>query len=132
MGKESLLVDDYSAQLARYAAGLKLADVPPEVVATAKRVVLDQLGCQIASSTLPWSLKFRDAIKATGTSGGATVVYHGDRVSIDNAAFLNSAFGHGNEIDDACVRTPSHSGSVIIPAVMALAEALRARKRSKP
>lgn len=118
-------MEDYSAQLARYSAEFRLADAPPDVVRTAKRVVLDQLGCQVASSTLPWSRKFRDAILATGTSGGTTVVYHGDKVSVDNAAFLNSAFGHGNEIDDACVRTPSHSGSVIIPAVLALAEQLK-------
>jgi 2-methylcitrate dehydratase PrpD len=112
----------YSAQLAAYAAEFQLADAPDAVVRMAKRVVLDQIGCQIACSTLPWSLQFRDAVRATGTAGEATVVYHGDRVSADNAAFLNSAFGHGNEIDDASVRTPSHGGSTIVPAVLAVAE----------
>lgn len=119
-------MEDYSAQLARWAANFRLADAPPEVVKVTKRVILDQLGCEVASSTLPWSMKFREAVLSTGTSGGATVVYHGDKVSLDNAAFLNSQFGHGNEMDDACVRTPSHSGSVVIPTVNAVAEHVKA------
>jgi 2-methylcitrate dehydratase PrpD len=123
-------VEDYSAQLAAYAADFRLADAPAEVVRMAKRVVLDQLGCQIACSTLPWSLQTRDAVLALGTGGGATIVYHGDRVGVDNAAFLNSAFGHGNEIDDASVRTPSHCGSVIVPAALAVAEHRRSSGRA--
>ena len=88
----------------------------------AKRAVLDQFGCQAGDATHPWSLPFRAAVLAMGTGGDATAVYHGDRVSVDNAAFLNSAFGHGNEIDDASVRTPSHCGAVVVPASMAVAE----------
>jgi 2-methylcitrate dehydratase PrpD len=123
-------VEDYSAQLAAFAADFRLADAPDAVVRMAKRAVLDQLGCQIASATLPWSRQFRDAVLATGTGGNATVVYHGDRVSVDNAAFLNSAFGHGNEMDDASVRTPSHCGAVAVPTALALAEVRRASGRS--
>jgi 2-methylcitrate dehydratase PrpD len=116
---------DESAQLAAYAAEFRLADASAEVVRFAKRAVLDQLGCQIAGATLPWSLQFRDAVLSTGTGGDATVAYHGDRVSVDNAAFLNSAFGHGNEMDDASVRTPSHCGAVAVPAGIAVAEHVR-------
>jgi 2-methylcitrate dehydratase PrpD len=123
-------VDDYSAQLAAYAADFQLADAPEAVVRMAKRAVLDQFGCQVAGATLPWSEQFRAAVLATGTGGGASVVYHGDRVSVDNAAFLNSAFGHGDEMDDASVRTPSHCGAVVVPAALALAELRHAPGRS--
>jgi 2-methylcitrate dehydratase PrpD len=112
----------YSAAIADFASSFRLADAPAVVVRMAKRVLIDQLGCEIAGSTLPWSGKFRQSIAALGSRGDATVVYHGDSVSVDNAAFLNSAFGHANEIDDACVRTPTHAGSAVIPAALAAAE----------
>lgn len=112
----------YSAALADFASSFRLADAPATVVEMAKRVLIDQLGCEIAGSTLPWSAKFRQAILALGGRGEATVVAHGDRLTVDNAAFLNSAFGHGNEMDDACTRTPTHAGSVVIPAALAAAE----------
>lgn len=112
----------YSATIANFASTFRLADAPADVLRRAKQVLIDQLGCEIAGSTLPWSGKFRQSIAALGSRGDATVVYHGDSVSVDNAAFLNSAFGHANEIDDACVRTPTHAGSVVIPAALAAAQ----------
>jgi 2-methylcitrate dehydratase PrpD len=107
-------------RLARFAASY--APFPPEVIAQAKRMVLDQIGCQLSAATLPWSLAYRASIAGMGSGGDATVVFHGDRLALDQAAFLNGAFGHGNELDDTHLPSATHPGSVIIPPVLAIAE----------
>jgi 2-methylcitrate dehydratase PrpD len=107
-------------QLAAFAVDQKR--FPPEVLNEGKRLILDQLACQIAFATLPWSLAYRDAVLSLGLGTGATVVYHGDKVPLDQAAFLNSAFGHGGEFDDSQLGSNTHSGAVVLPPVLALAE----------
>ena len=97
----------YSAALAQFSHDFRLENAPAVVVEMAHRVLIDQLGCEIAGSTLPWSGRFRASVTALGSSGPARIVNHGDAVSVDDAAFLNSAFGHANEMDDACTRTPT-------------------------
>ena len=113
---------NYSERLAAFVAGLSLDQVPGDVVRYAKLLVLDQLGCQIAFATRPWSARYRTGVLAMGAAQGATVVYYGDKVTVSDAAFLNSAFGHGDEFDDTHIKSPTHPGAVVIPAVLAVAE----------
>lgn len=115
-------------QLAAFAVAERT--FPQEVVAHAKRLVIDHLACSIAAATLPWSLKYREAIASLGSVGTATVVYHGDRLPLDNAAFLNGTFGHANEYDDHELKSTTHPGSAVIPAVLAVGEARHASGKS--
>ncbi len=113
-------VSGLTAELAAFAAGPPAAD--PAVRAHAVRMLLDNLACQISGAALPWSRGYRAATRALGSGSGASVVYFGDAASLDDAAFLNGAFGHANEFDDTHLASGSHPGSVIVPAVLALAE----------
>jgi 2-methylcitrate dehydratase PrpD len=110
----------YTRQLAAFGASQK--SFPPEVINEGRRILVDQLACQIACAPLPWSKAFRSAVRSLGTGSGATSVYYGDKLALDEAAFLNSAFGHGNEFDDTHLRSTTHPGSVVVPPVMALAQ----------
>jgi 2-methylcitrate dehydratase PrpD len=103
---------------------------PPEALNEGKRLLVDQLACQIACAPLPWSLAYREAIKAMGAGDAATIVYFGDRLPLDQTVFVNSAFGHGGEFDDTQLRSANHSGAVVVPAVMAVAENTKASGRS--
>lgn len=107
-------------RLAQYAVGHQ--GFAPAVLNEGKRIILDQLACQIACATLPWSLGYREAALSFGTGDGATVVYHGDRLPLDQAAFVNSCFGHGAEFDDTHLRSSTHAGAVVVPVVLALCE----------
>lgn len=107
-------------QLADFA--IRQQDFPAPALNEGKRIILDQFACQIMFAVLPWSVAYLDAVKSLGTGTGATVVYHGDKLSLDQAAFVNSAFGHGGEFDDSQLGSNTHSGAVIVPTVMALAE----------
>ena len=108
-------------QLAAFATTRDLG-YTAEVLEQGKRMILDQLACQISGAPLPWSRAYRAAQTSLGAGSGASVVYYGDGAALDQAAFLNSAFGHGNEFDDTHLASATHPGSVIIPAVLAIAE----------
>ena len=112
--------------LAHWAAGLRLDDVPSQVRDYAKRFILDNFGCQIAGATLPWSQTYYDVMKATRSGSHATVSYYGDKMSPDDAAFLNSTFNHANETDDTHLKSPTHPGGIAVPAATAMAEYAKA------
>ena len=111
----------YSKELAAFGASQKKS-FPPEVLNEGRRILVDQLACQIACAPLPWSKAYRNAVRSLGSGDGATTVYYGDKLALDEAAFLNSAFGHGNEFDDTHLRSTTHPGAVVVPPVLALAE----------
>jgi 2-methylcitrate dehydratase PrpD len=114
--KEHYLASDFAA------FALSPTPFPAKVVREAKRILLDQIACQLAASTLPWSLGFLAAEKAIGGEASATIVYHGDRLRLDQVAFVNGAFGQGAEFDDTHLRSSTHSGAVVVPTVLAIAE----------
>ena len=102
--------------LAHWAADLKLSDVPEQVREYARRFILDNFGCQIAGATLPWSQAYYDVMRATRSGTHSTVAYFGDKLSPDDAAFVNSTFNHANETDDTHLKSPTHPGGIAVPA----------------
>ena len=109
--------------LGEWVAATGLGDLPEDVVHDIKRLILDQLGCQVGCARLPWSRAVLGAFRGLSGSGPATVVVFGDRLPAGEAAFVNSVFAHGNEIDDAHIEFRTHPGSVVIPAALAASQA---------
>jgi 2-methylcitrate dehydratase PrpD len=104
-------------------------DLEPDAVAKAKLCVLDLLSCAFASRDLPWSRQAAAiAIGNSGSiaSGGAGIVGTRDTVSVQDAAFANGVIGHGLVRDDMHVGSVSHLGTVLVPTLLALAEATQA------
>ena len=95
---------------------------PPEVLDEAKKLILDQLGCQIAAASFAWGAAYLEAIRALGAGDGATVVSFGDRLPLDQAVFMNSTLGHGAEYDDTQLASANHCGAVCVPPGLALGE----------
>ena len=112
-----------SRTLARFAAKLAYEDLPENVVQKTKELILDQLGCQLAGSTLPWTRPAYEYV-ADGKGGRqeSTVIHYGLRTSAQDAAFVNASFGHGTMGDDTDSICHAHFGSIIIPAALALGE----------
>lgn len=109
-----------AAKIASFA--ISDAGFPEKVRREAKRILLDQIACQLAAAPLPWSLGYLAAEQALGGEPDATVVYHGARLRLDQVAMVNGAFGQGAEFDDTHLRSSTHSGAVIVPTVLAVAE----------
>lgn len=111
-----------SRTLAEWVAGLRYEDVPDDVREHARRFILDNIGCQIAGATLPWSQSYYDVLRNTRSGSDATIAYFGDKLAVDEVAFINSAFNHANETDDTHLKSPTHPGNIAMPVSLAMAE----------
>jgi 2-methylcitrate dehydratase PrpD len=103
---------------------------PADVERTAKRLLLDQLARQIAGAQMPWSGAVRATVRALGSGDGATSVWFGDALAVDEAAFVNGALGYGGDVVDTPVLPAVAAGAVVVPAVLALAEQRRCSGRA--
>ncbi|HUK40965.1 MAG TPA: MmgE/PrpD family protein [Candidatus Acidoferrales bacterium] len=109
-------------QLASFIAETGYPQLPGEVLAKAKELILDQLGVALASSMLPWNRKVLEYVQDMGINGDSRVIGTRYRTSIEYAALVNGTFGHGFELDDYCTPCGAHVGCVVFPAALAVAE----------
>src|SRR5262245_66471493 len=110
--------------VARFLARTTLADIPPEVVARAKHLILDGFGCGLLSAKLDWSQRAVAALQALDGEGRASVWGWKAKVPPMSAALLNGTFIQGFELDDYHSLGPLHSEACALPAVLATAEHL--------
>ncbi len=96
--------------------------VPDSVHQRVRQLVVDQIGIQIGCADLPWSTAVHDYLARLGSKGTATVMAHGTRMHPELAAFVNAAFGHGQDFDDTCMLVQTHAGAVVIPVALAVGE----------
>ena len=61
-------------------------------------------------------------MKENKQGGPATIVNYGDKVPVDDAAFVNGTFGQGCELDDYYDQGGGHPGAASVPVALALAE----------
>ncbi len=110
------------AAFAEFAAGLRLADVPPEVVERARTIVLDCIGCIVAGQRAAEMNTLLRTESARGT-GLATVLGRTVTRAPEAAAFLNGTAGTWLDLDEGNLHTKGHPGIQILPAAFAEAEA---------
>ena len=108
--------------LCNYAANLRYEDLPPEVVATAKRLVLDSLGAALAGTTMGDGC--RETLAVVRASGGvpeSSVLGTSERTSAVMAALANGATVHALNYDAIGARG-GHPGAFGLTAPLAVAE----------
>ena len=111
----------YTAHISSMIAAMRFDDLPDEVIAKTKLLVLDQLGCMIAGSARPEAAMMTSYIAGTDSGGPATVFGTSHRFSPANAAHAN---GHATTIlslDDSFIRF-GHPGNAVIPVALAVGE----------
>ena len=114
-----------SEKLACYQAGLQLDQISDTVVHAAKLHILDSLGCLLAGTRLePGKLAYDLAIRMSGHSNGYSATLFGTnaRVSYLDAVQAMSVAAHCGEMDDIHSGAGTCVGSMIIPALLAMAE----------
>jgi 2-methylcitrate dehydratase len=77
--------------LARYATNLKYEDLPPEVVANAKRRILDTLGAAFGGYNAPSITMLREVAMAEGGTPESTIIGSGQKTSAVNATMVNGS-----------------------------------------
>jgi 2-methylcitrate dehydratase PrpD len=116
----------YTRRLAEFATNLSLSDVPADVVARAKAVILDGLGCGLFGAHLPWTKILADMVHDVEPTGGSASLWGlGQSASPISAALVNGTMIQGYELDDA---NPAsiHSCAAVLPAVIAVTELIGA------
>ncbi|WP_175920575.1 MmgE/PrpD family protein [Burkholderia pyrrocinia] len=105
-----------ATRLAAFVAQTPADALPDDVVAKAKRHVLDTFGAALAGAS---AVETRSARALTGAvaQGGAPLWGTRRAAGVRDAAFVNGIAAHALELDDSggC----DHSGAVVLPAVLA-------------
>jgi 2-methylcitrate dehydratase PrpD len=110
-------------RLAAFAAGLRIEDIPADVVEQIKLHVLDGIGVCLHGSRLPWTRHVADVAMAEQCAPVATLWGTGRRTSVSQAVLVNATAGHAFEMDDIHKESVLHPNSLAVPVVLALAEA---------
>ena len=111
-----------SEVLAGFTANLDLAEVPDDVVAYARVLMLDLLGAALAGVETEETRAMLSAARGFApTSGPCAIWGTTGTTTAAAAALVNGVIAHAQELDD--FGGADHSGAVVVPAVLAVAEA---------
>ncbi|MDR8367817.1 MmgE/PrpD family protein [Pseudomonas sp. JL3] len=102
-------------RLAQFCVETRFEDLPPALVAQARRHILDTFGVTLAGAGSDVARQARQVFE--GEAGNTLVWGTDQRVGAAQAAMLNGIAAHALELDDTggC----DHSGAVVLPTVMA-------------
>lgn len=117
-------------QLARFAAGLRFDDLPPQVVQRAKQLILDLVGVALAARDMPASEAVRAVVRGMGGTAESTVWGSGEKLPACNAALANGTLAHGLDYDDTQLPAQAHLSASVVPTAVASAEATGADGRA--
>ena len=108
----------------RFIDGMVFADLPEDVVARAKALLLDTLAVAASGTATPVSaIVRRHAARHMGASeGGARLFFDGRRASASGAAFANASTIDSFDAHDGHPLTKGHVGVTVVPAAIAFAE----------
>ena len=112
--------------IAEFVVSEKFETLPPETVEKAKEFALDVIGCMIGSSKRPQINILTEVLMAEGGNPRSSVVAHGFKTSMMNAALLNGTSGHALDFDDDHREGTMHPSVAVFPAVFAVGENRRA------
>jgi 2-methylcitrate dehydratase len=108
--------------IARWIVDLRYDQLPPNVVAAAKRALFDSMGCLLGGIDASPVRQAERVVVLQGGNPQATAIGLGRKVSCDQAAFLNAmALRYLDYNDYAAMGRPHHSSINIAPA-LAVAE----------
>ena len=108
--------------LGKFIAGLRYQDIPKEAIAFAQTGFADCIGVMIAGANEPPPQLVRAMLSPAGNE--ATLLFGAGRASAPEAAWINGAAAHALDFDDVAQR--GHPSAVLVPAILAEAEAIGA------
>lgn len=117
-------------QIARFAAGFRLEDVPQAVRHRARLHILDALGLGLASTVQDYGRRTVEGVAAMsaadGGAGDCSVIGRPERLGVRDAALANGVLIHGLDFDDTHLASIIHPTATSLPAALALGESLGA------
>ena len=114
--KNYTIAEAYSS----WAYDLKIEDIPKTVIEKLNIIVMDSIGLMISAKNEDYIKSLLDALNE---NGNCNLIGHNRKVNAFNAAIINGTAVHGEDFDDTFEGTPVHVGAVMVPAMLAVAEA---------
>lgn len=108
--------------IARWLVELRYEELPADVVASAKRVTLDSLGCALGALDAEPVRAARKVVALQGGNPQASIVGVGGKVSCDQAAFVNAMALRYLDYNDYIALGRPHHGSMNVAPALAAAE----------
>jgi 2-methylcitrate dehydratase PrpD len=110
-------------RLAEFAADLRFDDIPKPVLHRAKLLILDALGCGIASNAYGFADAAIKGITALGGEGTSSVIGRSVRLPVRDAALANGMLIHGLDFDDTHLNSIIHATAASLPCALTFGEA---------
>jgi len=112
-----------SASLAAFSAQIQLQDLSTETRETAKRLLLDGIGCLLVGTAGdPGRIAWRTVSRFGSGDGPSTAIISGRKISVRDAAFVNGISLYSVGVNDIHKESMSHPGGCIVSALLAMGE----------
>lgn len=112
-----------TAALARSCAELRFDTLGDEVVDTACMAFADCVACMLAGARAASVHPVLEVARAESGTQESSIVGWPDRLAPSAAALVNGASAHALDYDDVGIAMLGHPSAVLVPAILALAEA---------
>lgn len=114
----------YTRMVADNLAAFAYSDIPSEVIARSKLILLDTVGALLAASAPKYSTGkiITDFVKTLGGEPQATVIGRDFKTSTVNAALANGTLGYLCDIEAHHPEAVLHPVAVAVPSCLAVAE----------
>ena len=121
---EQSIETEYTQSLVQYIRGFTYEDMPHEVVARAKIILLDTLGAILPASdpAYPGSRALIEMARMLGGEPQSTIIGSDFKTSTINACLVNGTFGYAFDIEPHHVAAVLHPAAVCIPVALAFTE----------
>jgi 2-methylcitrate dehydratase PrpD len=119
------MTDDAARPLAQHVCGTGYGDLPASTVESARRDILDTLGCMLGGSGARGIDQLFAAVSRWGGLAESRVLLRRIRLPGPQAALLNSSMGHALDFDDTLDAGGSiHPGVSVLGSVLAVCDSL--------
>lgn len=108
--------------IADFAINLSFEDIPDEVIAHGKKMLIDTFGVSIASYNLDHARMIKNVLIASKTQKESTLWGTYEKVQVSDAVIYNSSLIHGMDYDDTHVGSIVHPSASIVSTALAVGE----------
>ena len=113
---------DASSLFAKNLKNTEFDDLPQKVIDETKKQILDILGVAIGGFSQRGAKELRELVLEWGGKKESSVIGTSVKVPVPNAAHANATMAHCLNYDDVHEKAVMHSGVVIIPTCLAMAQ----------
>lgn len=118
--------ENITFELASLAVGIRLEDIPPQVLSIARQAVLDWLGVTVAGADDSVAQTLAGFMVSEGGHPRCTLIGQVDRLPASAAAVVNGTASHALDYDDVNFSIPGHATAPVLAAALALGEDIQA------